>query len=373
MEKRMNEYPLLTRKEVRKNKDIRRVQKNAKKRYRPIKGRFPKVRIDKVVELRTGESFVDLTGKTVKQNSSNNTSLEEFLKKVENNGLIGLSGDGFPTCEKIKTLLHAKVSEKYFIINGVECEPGLIHDEWLLTEKLEKVVSGVKALSEFISFHKVILATKKADIKEQEIFSLHMVPNRFPMGEEKILIAEILGMQLGRNQIPAEQGILVLNVQTVIALGEIFDGSYQAGARYITVSDFITGEAVVAKVKVGMNVIEILQMTLGKRINEKKYAGGGIMKGHEVGNEEVITLMTNFVAYGNSVVYANEAKCRKCGGCTRYCPVGVEVMQIVKGLEKDKNADVSAFHPEFCIGCGTCTYRCHAGKNTMQLVRQFIV
>lgn len=365
----IKEYPLITRKEVKKNKIIKKLQKNTEKRYKSIKGSFPKAKISKVVELKEDNNFFDLSEKNINQNMTGNNNI---LELIESCSLIGLSGNGFPTERKIKAVMDANTKDKYLIVNAVECDPGLLHDNWLIKNRLAQIEEGISVLSEIVPFKRIVLAAKDLGTPHNSKIEVSLVPNRYPMGYEKILIKRVLGIDLEAGQIPAEHGILVLNAQTVLAVNEIAKGVYQKGSRYITVADYTSGEAVVAKISGEITVTEILNKTLGVRGEKDIFAGGGIMLGHKVQKDEKVSAKTNFVAYGTNIEFNDDSKCRKCGACARKCPMGIKVHKIVSTLEKDKNADVSIYHPELCINCGTCTYHCRAGKNTMNIVRECI-
>lgn len=361
----IKEYPLITRKTVKKNKAIKKIQKITEKRFNSIKGSFPKAKISKVVVLKGDNNFFDLSEK----NSNENLTGNNILELIESYDLTGLSGNGFPTERKIKAVIDANTNDKYLIVNAVECDPGLLHDEWLIKNRLTQIEEGISVLSEIVSFKRIIIAAKESDTPHNSKIEIGLVPNRYPMGQEKILIKKVLGIDMEAVQIPAEHGILVLNAQTVLAIGEIAKGVYKKGNRYITVADYTNGEAVVAKISGETTAAEILKKTLGVRGGKDVFAGGGIMLGHKVQKDEKVSAKTNFVAYGTNIEFNEASKCKKCGACARKCPMGIKVHKIVSTLEKDKNADVSMYQPELCINCGTCTYHCRAGKNTMSTVQ----
>ncbi len=365
----LKEYPLITKKEVKKNKSIKKIQKNSQKHYKGVKGKFPKARISKVVELKKDNNFFDLTENNIKENFNGSKNI---LERIENCELTGLSGNGFSTAKKIKAAIEAKVKDKYLIVNAVECDPGLLHDKWLMEKHLSQIEEGISVLSEMLPFKRIVLASKEACTVHNNRIEHTLVPNKYPMGQEKILIEKVLGIKLDAGQIPSEQGILVLNVQTVLAINEIAQGIYKKGSRYITVADFTSGEAIVAKINGNSTPSEILKKTLGVKEGKNIFAGGGIMFGHKVQKDEKVSAKTNFVAYGQDIAFSEDSKCKKCGACAKKCPMGVKVHEIVSALEKDKNADISMYQPELCINCGTCTYHCRAGKNTMNTIQQCI-
>ena len=69
----------------------------------------------------------------------NSLTKDEFIKIIENSGLAGLGGSGFPTYIKFKT--DNKID--YVLANGVECEPFVISDYQIMKHKPERVIQGL--------------------------------------------------------------------------------------------------------------------------------------------------------------------------------------------------------------------------------------
>lgn len=372
----MKEYPLINKKVVRKNKELKGIQKRYCKDHKGIRRKYPKATIGKVVQLREFDNFYDLTA-TADENTANaaatdcktiDLTKEEFLALIKKQGVCGLSGSGFPTDKKIQTVLESGVKDKYLIVNGAECDPGLLHDGWLLENRLREIESGIQILDKYIEFSKIIVATKKNINSKSDAYKFHKVPNRYPVGAEKILIQEILGIHMEQNDIPAGKGILVLNVQTVFSIYEAVCRGCQADTRFLTVADITTGEAVIARVSLHTNVNDTLIRIMGDRKEKTVFFGGGIMMAGKAVSDDVIDAKTNFIGFGNELVYRQNEKCKKCGACVRNCPMDIQVSKIIQALEKGDTVKAIEFQPENCIKCGTCTYFCRAGKNTMELI-----
>ena len=364
----MKGYPLVTKKQVRKNANLRQIQKAYKKQHKHPKGRFPKARLSKLVVLRSENNFYDLSNKQVIKKAPERLTIEALLLEIGEKGINGLSGSGFPTDKKMRALLEAKGREKVLIINGVACDPGLLHDDWLVKNKLEQIEQAVTLLNQCMGFSKVLLATReKVESKSCEVC---LVPNKYPMGAEKILIKYLLGKSFEQDEIPAEKGILVLNIQTIYAIYEaIFEGIV-GNTKLITIADLSSGEAVLARVNIGDRVMDILDQTIGRQPRLVPYVGEGIMMGKKVEEEDEITLSTNFIGYGIATNYEEANKCKGCGACSRKCPMGIRVDRIIRVMEKENHAEIKEYQPEICIQCGACTYFCKAGKNTMGLVEE---
>lgn len=358
--------PIIRKKLVRKNKILKLIQKESKKKYGKVRGSQVKGKVFKLVRLEQPMEFLDLTEPEKTKMNYQYFRSEEILERIQKSNLTGLSGNGFSTYEKIRTVYKSRSKSKVLIINAVECDPGLLHDEWLLHNKKREVHMGIELLSSCIPFQKVILASKEA-IPSSEI-TCYQVPNRYPMGAEKLLIQQVLGQELASEEIPADKGILVLNVQTVLAIGEIVMEQKSFQSRYLTVADLTTGEAKVVKAYLGSNAKQVLERVFRKQERKVAYYGGGAMMAEPLTETSVITKKTNFIGYSYGNVFDDFAKCVKCGECTKHCPMNLDVRKMIQLMENGKYTEVMAYHPDQCIQCGTCSYYCRAGKNVMGMI-----
>lgn len=373
---------LMNKKSVRSNRCIRKAQKEAKKFYGRTRGDAPKLKINTMVHFSKNEYVSLLNENTVYDGfaQQNNHAIQlkedDFISLVKESGLVGLSGNGFLTGEKLKTIQETKAKNRVLIINSVECDPILIHDKWILSNKWEQVKQGIEILHENLQFIHIILATKEqtqslsfdlglnGDNGQQ--IKVKTVPNRYPMGQEKQLIKNVLGMELSNNDIPAQMGILVLNVQTIYAIAQIVGRKEKVHSRFITVADLNTAIAKTVEVSIGAVVTKVIEAIFSGVKGQDIYTGSGIMSCHKAEEKEIVTMQTNFIAYGVSTNYDEANKCGKCGACSSKCPVGVKVHKIVQAVEEGRNNGLEEFHPEKCIGCGACTYVCHAGRNNQR-------
>ena len=357
---------LINKKTVRKNKALKLAQKAAKRRYGRVRGVAPKAKIPKIVMLKNEDALSFVPGKTV-QKESDTLKLDQqsLIAAVREAALNGLSGSGFPTSRKLESLAASQAKAKYFIVNAVECEPGLLHDEWILEHLRDDVKYGIRFLKKCFSFSGVFLAAKTDCASVATEYQYVRVPSRYPMGQEKLLIKSVLGMELSNEAIPAEKGVLVLNIQTVLAIGELIKGVVPA-SRYMTAADLSDGSAFVVQAEMGAPISEIAQ----RLFPEKKefYVGSGVMSAHLMADDEKVNASTCFIGCGSLPDYESASKCKGCGGCSRFCPMKLDVKGIIRALEKGKTGGFEAFHTENCIGCGSCTYICAAGKNIQNMI-----
>lgn len=293
---------------------------------------------------------------------------EDILNRIKSSELYGMGGAAFSTEQKIRTVLTVE-SEKYLIINGVECDPGLIHDYWLQRNKSYEIQMGIEFLCRCVGFKSIHLAVKeKEGLIYKEDIQLHQVPDCYPVGAEKLLISEILHKKFTSDQIPAECGILVLNVQTVYAISEAVRFDKKVDTRYLTVANLKTKSAHVVKVKLGSKVQEVMEAIYPGAVNI--FVGGGLMQSYPADDDMVVDKRVNFIATGGFPKYKESPQCSRCGMCSLHCPVGLQVNCIADLVDQNKLQEAKKYHADQCIGCGSCSYSCLAGRNLASRVRR---
>lgn len=376
---------LFNKKSVRKNRAIRSAQKEANKYYGKTRGEAPKLKINTMVSLSKNEYVSLLDVKTAysdgleqeKRKQASLTSGSDFISLMKESGLTGLSGNGFLTADKLESIEKISETEKTLIVNSVECDPVLVHDKWILANKWKQIIRGIEILDQIFQFSRIYLATKEniqkaasdltlSNQNQANMINIKTVPNRYPMGQEKQLIKNILGIELSDQEIPVKKGILVLNLQTVYAIAQIVDRKERVNSRFLTVADMNTAVAKTVEVNVGADIVKVIKEIFPGVTGQGIFTGGGIMSCHPVVEDEKITLQTNFIAYGDRTDNDAAEKCKNCGACASKCPVGVKVYKIVQAVEAGQVSGLDEFHPEKCISCGACTYVCHAGRNTQK-------
>jgi Na+-translocating ferredoxin:NAD+ oxidoreductase RnfC subunit len=364
----MNKCSLINKKIVKGNLNLKRAQiqekrTNGKGSWRPLKNY-----LGKVVSLSSFELIGNETGIS---NFIADISKENLIAALKNAGITGMSGNGFPIHKKINTFLLSKSAKKYLLINAVECDPALMHDEWLLNNRYNEIIYAISYLKRALSLEQVVLATKNRKIKSGENFSVSIVPPRYPMGKEHFLIRQILGIPLEYKEIPAEHGILVLNIQSVYQICKIVNQCYDSGC-FITIADLTKASAKIAYIYPTDNVLNLLRKGFGEMDNKSAYLGHGVMLCTKANDADVFSNYETFAAFTNPPMINNANKCKRCGSCNRKCPVKIKVAKVVQSVDKNKLSDYSPYCLERCIKCGSCTYFCPSSKNVSGYVAEIL-
>lgn len=144
-------------------------------------------------------------------------NLEQLKNKIKAAGVVGAGGAGFPTHMKLAQGIDS------ILINGAECEPLLYTDYVILREQLEQVVSGAEELCTAMQAKQVLLALK---LHTAQALSLDdgqslgsctrvcVMPDVYPMGDEIVMIYQVLGRLVPPGQLPSSVGVVVVNVET---------------------------------------------------------------------------------------------------------------------------------------------------------------
>ena len=198
------------------------------------------------------------------------------LEMVKAAGVVGMGGAGFPTGVKLGTDLDGG----YILINAAECEPGLKHNVMQIENEADKVIRGVKYCMEIANAAKAIFAIKKKNekavktlkeaLKDEPAISIHLLPDIYPMGEERAVVRETLGIELEPTQLPAAAKSIVINVETLARVAEAIDERKPSFSKNLTV---------VGKIKGGNKPHVFMDVPVGTCVEDLIERAGGLDDG----------------------------------------------------------------------------------------------
>lgn len=91
------------------------------------------------------------------------------IREIKKSGLLGRGGAGFPTGNKLEAVANSKSSERYFICNLDESEPGTYKDRSVIDNDPHKVIEGITILSLIIQAKKAYIYINGNYEKQREI------------------------------------------------------------------------------------------------------------------------------------------------------------------------------------------------------------
>jgi Na+-translocating ferredoxin:NAD+ oxidoreductase RnfC subunit len=308
--------------------------------------------------------YEDVKGDTVKGRTK-----EDILGSIERSNVFGFGGAAFPTIKKIRTAIDANAGECHLIINGVECDPGLIHDKWLLHNRIDNVVNGIRLLEVCLPLSSKTIAVKHDEgLRLPEDISVFSVRDYYPAGAERTLVKDVLKKTLPEDSIPAKQGIIVLNVQTMAAIYEAVCLDRKADTRLITVAKMSDMSGTVARVRLGANMHDVAEKIYPGAVCV--HSGGGMMNARMAADDAVIDETVNFIGVGVLPLYRESPLCSKCGYCNAVCPARLNVREIARLVDDGRIESTARLHPQSCMECGSCSHICLAGRNLAARVKK---
>ena len=313
-------------------------------------------------------------------------STDDILQRVQDAGIVGLGGAGFPTHVKLKPKNPDAI--EYVIANGAECEPYLTCNDQLMRTHAPAIVEGLElVLRLFPNAEGVICIedNKPEAIHAMEIaasgkqrISVHAMITKYPQGGERSLIQAVTGVDFPISSLPADVGCIVQNVGTLFAIQRAVLYREPLFRQCFTLS----GEAVFEPsnfiVRVGTSFAELLEACGGVKPGKTavKALAGGPMMGIAMGSLDVPVQKQNnglTLLAEDPVLMAEKqmTACLHCGRCTTVCPVGLmpQLMAdaaIAGNLERYEKK----LYGLECIQCGSCTVACPAKRPLMQTFKQ---
>ncbi len=195
------------------------------------------------------------------------------LALVKEAGIVGMGGAGFPTGVKIGTDLKGG----YVLVNAAECEPGLRHNIVQLEEKADITIRGLKYCMEISNASRGIIAIKKKNekaveilrevIREDDRLSIHLLPDIYPMGEERAVVRECLGKLLDPTQLPSAADAVVINCETLLRVAEAIEEKKPCFSKNMTV---------IGKIKGGNAPHVYMDVPVGTSVGDMIWRAGGI-------------------------------------------------------------------------------------------------
>ncbi len=209
-----------------------------------------------------------------------NTNFDQYipLKKntpgelIDEAGIVGLGGAGFPTSVKLNADFKGNGT---VIVNAAECEPILSHNIERIEQEPEKILKGLSIVMDLVHASRGIIGIKGIHQKAIQALEDHIsdkntsdkkvsifeLENIYPMGEERALIRETLGILLNPEQLPLEASAIVINAETLLRIYEAVELKKPLIDKDMTVAGKLSEDGsihILKDVPIGMKVADVL-------------------------------------------------------------------------------------------------------------------
>lgn len=310
-------------------------------------------------------------------------SREELLTRIEQAGISGMGGAGFPTNVKLNPPPGKRC--EYLILNGAECEPYLSADCRLMMEKADRIRLGAEIMRKILGGPAVriaveankpaaIAALEKAFADIEGNVEIVVLPVLYPQGSEKHQIFATVGRIVPEMPaLPIDVGCVVENVGTVVAIADAVEKGEALLERVTTVSGDAVSEPCNILAPIGVKYTDLVKFAGGEKEQPLKVISGGTMMGFAVPSLDIATTKTTsgvLLLSSRRVFQYSSESCINCGRCVRACPMYISPAEISKAVEADDIADAERAHVMMCIECGACSFVCPAHRTLTQFCRR---
>ena len=307
-------------------------------------------------------------------------SVADFVKAVQDAGLVGLGGAAFPS--HVKYALPEGKRCQYLVLNGCECEPYLTCDHRVMAERAHDVVVGTGILQKKLNADRAVFGVEanKPDAIEalrreipagaaMEVKALYV---KYPQGAEKMLIKAVFGREVPAGKLPLDLDMVVNNVATMAAIADYFVRGQPLIERVVTVSGPGIASPANLIVPIGTPVRQVLAHC-GLSENTQQLIMGGPMMGQSLPSLDVPVLKgtSGLLAFTKDALLQRvEHPCIRCGRCIEACPVFLNPQQLARlSAHSEYQRAESDHYAMDCMECGACTFVCPSGIPIVQLIR----
>ncbi|MCR5310102.1 MAG: SLBB domain-containing protein [Lachnospiraceae bacterium] len=320
--------------------------------------------------------------------------ISELSKILQENGVVGAGGAGFPT--------YGKLSDKAntIIMNCAECEPLLKLHRQLLSDKAGEILKAFSLIKETLGAKEGIIGIKKEYTGTLEVLEgllpefagirIHKLPGAYPMGDEVVLIYETTGKVVRPGGLPIEQGIAVFNVETLYNVYRAVWENTPVIDKVVTVVGEVENPVTV-RVPIGTSLKETVSFAGKITAEDPVYLVGGPMMGSFKSSGSPVTKTTNaIIVLPRDHVYVRKknvdfktakaraaSACCQCMTCTDLCPrhnLGhpIEPHLFMRAVAHDDVKDTDPFlNTFFCSSCGLCeTFSCPQGLSPRSMMAE---
>lgn len=334
-------------------------------------------------------------------------SSEELSQILYEAGVTGLGNEGFPTA--FNSGMAEPGDIRYLVINAIQTEPFVDGDDELIYDEFDKLITGIQLLRQAlgnVEVHICIGWNKPRIIEEiqtripQEWCFIHPLKNKYPQGEDEVLLRTILNLRVPAGGFASDVGALVCDVQQAVAAYEAVLEGKPFVERVVSVAGSALQKPINVKVRIGTPLDDFLKLS-----ESGATLLGGVMRGVKVDDLKSVSVLrdtksivslkypkkalnavseagfrrdsyTNVYAVipglkkiADIGLHGMDRACVRCGFCFDVCPQNLAAITIGEFAKQEQLEDCKELDISACVECGLCSYVCPSKIPVMTLIQ----
>ena len=328
-------------------------------------------RVTRIWQTEPMQFTVEIEPDGLNKLSASFTNVSQPIDLIKAAGIDGLGGAAFSCYQKLKSQKQSSLTT--LVINAVECEPMISCDEALMLEHAAQIVLGIEVLMRITDCKQCIVAiednkpnaiktmTQAIDQQARANLKLEIVATRYPGGAETVLLRQLTGAALTKDQLPANHDLLCFNVATAYSV-------YLAVAkkpffgRIVSIAGDAANTPCNVRAVFGTPLPFILEQTGNLNNSNASIKIGGPLSGKSLAqhqthlHEQAIDARCNAIIIEAIQAPFKEQACIRCGDCADVCPESLLPQQLFR-YRHDQNR-ITQYQLQHCIECRCCDLVC---------------
>jgi electron transport complex protein RnfC len=190
----------------------------------------------------------------------------------------------------------------------------------------------------------------------------------YPQADPTMLLYTLLRRRLRPGRLPVEQGVLVLDAVSGIAVGRAATREQPMLQVPVAIRDHLRERSHLLVVPVGTSV--------GHLLEHLELPGGGVavLRGDALRDQNVS--LDAVIAGGELTLHVLGSKapmvsdpCIRCGWCAQTCPTSVHPAGVLEAAQRGDAELAETYGIGACIECGICSYICPSHLPLLQGIR----
>jgi electron transport complex protein RnfC len=280
----------------------------------------------------------------------------------------------FPGVNSETELISSDKAVDSIVIAGIDSDLLISNNQYVVKSMIKEIKAGISFIEKATGINNFTIIVPEIFAGEAQAagVSVKTVKLTYPNASPMLIVQNIMGRNIIAGKAIEDVGVMIINAETVAAIGAASTKSDIPDSKIITVIDKNQSTKMVSAI-IGTPINTILSQ-LKIDVNEgDRIITGGPLTGTAIYSELYPVLPDTeaiMIQDRGDLPEILDNACINCGECIRVCPVKVPVNLLIRFLENGEYDEAADNYDLFsCIDCGLCAYVCQAKIPVFQYIK----